>query len=174
MSSVGAAPRAAVPTSSARAAASRKNGARSRGPKTVHGKARSSKNALKHGLQAHKYVVLPHEDGAEFAALEAALIEELAPQGALQSILVGRIAVASWRLARADRLEVEVFEVRSYADAGPALEAPPKSSAARQPLARRPPPNEPGPHRPEPRAERRVDYVPPEPAAPTLHEAAAR
>jgi hypothetical protein len=66
-------------------------------------------------------VGLPDEDGAEFAALEAALIEELAPQGALQSILVGRIAVASWRLARADRLEVEVFELRSYADAGPGL-----------------------------------------------------
>ena len=82
MSSVGAAPRAAV--SSARAAASRKNGARSRGPKTPEGKARAAQNALKHGLRAQKHVVLPEEDGREFAALVAAFIEELSPVGALQ------------------------------------------------------------------------------------------
>jgi hypothetical protein len=92
MSSVGAAPRAAVPISSARAEASRKNGAKSRGPKTPAGKARSAQNALKHGMRAQKYVVLPEEDAAEFAALEATLTLELAPQGVLQSILVGRIA----------------------------------------------------------------------------------
>jgi hypothetical protein len=112
MSSAGAAPRAAVPVSSARAEASRKNGAKSYGPKTAEGKARSSQNALKHGLRAHKYVVLPDEDAAEFAALEAALTDELAPEGALQRILVGRIAHAAWRLDRAERFEVQLFEER--------------------------------------------------------------
>jgi hypothetical protein len=69
MSRSGAAsPRAAVPVSNARAEASRRNGARSRGPKTPEGKARSAQNALKHGLRAQKYVVLPEEDGAEFAS----------------------------------------------------------------------------------------------------------
>jgi hypothetical protein len=92
MSSAGAAPRAAVPVSNARAEASRRNGAMSRGPKTTEGKARAAQNALKHGLRAEKYVVLPDEDAAGFAALEAALTEELAPDGALQNILVGRIA----------------------------------------------------------------------------------
>ena len=92
MSSAGAASRAAVPVSSARAEASRKNGARSRGPRTAEGKARSAQNALKHGLRAQKYVVLPDEDAAEFAALETALIEELAPQGALQGVLARRVA----------------------------------------------------------------------------------
>jgi hypothetical protein len=109
MSSVGAAPRAAVSVSSARAEASRKNGARSRGPKTAEGKARSAQNALKHGLRAQKHVVLPDEDGGEFRALEAALIEELSPVGALQAVLAQRIAVAAWRLMRADRIEAEVL-----------------------------------------------------------------
>ena len=59
-----------------------------------------------------KYLVLPEEDAAEFAALEAALIEELAPVGALQTVLAGRVAVAAWRLARADRIETELFEER--------------------------------------------------------------
>jgi hypothetical protein len=117
-SSVGAAPRAAVPVSNARAEASRRNGAKSRGPKTPEGKARSVQNALKHGLRAEKHVVLPDEDAAEFAALEAALLEELAPVGALQTVLARRVAVAAWRLARADRIEAELFEERRYADAG--------------------------------------------------------
>jgi hypothetical protein len=63
--------------SSARAAASRRNGAKSRGPKTPEGKARSAQNALKHGLRAQKHVVLPGESATEFAALEAALLQEL-------------------------------------------------------------------------------------------------
>jgi hypothetical protein len=104
MSNDGAAPRAAVSVSSARAEASRKNGAKSRGPKTPEGKARSAQNALKHGLRAQKHVVLPEEDVDDFAELEAAMIEELAPVGPLQTVLARRVAVAAWRLARADRL----------------------------------------------------------------------
>jgi hypothetical protein len=121
MSSTGAAPRAAVPISNARAEASRKNGARSRGPRTPEGKARAAQNALRHGLRARKYVVLPEEDGAEFEALEAALLAELAPAGALQTVLARRVAIAAWRLARADRLEVELFEERGYSNASPGL-----------------------------------------------------
>ena len=76
-----------------------RNGARSRGPKTPEGKARSAQNALKHGFRAQKHVVLPGEDAAAFHALEAALIEELAPEGALQSVLAQRVACAAWRLS---------------------------------------------------------------------------
>ena len=102
MSRIGAASCAAVPVSNARATASRRNGARSRGPQSKEGKARSAQNALKHGMRAQKYVVLPDEDAAEFAGLEAALVEELAPVGALQTVLARRVAIAAWRLARAD------------------------------------------------------------------------
>jgi hypothetical protein len=93
----------------ARAAASRRNGAKSRGPKTIEGKERSSQNALKHGLRAQKFVVVGDEDPREFAALEAALLSELAPQGALQSLLAARIARAAWRLERAERIEAGLF-----------------------------------------------------------------
>src|ERR687892_2270974 len=98
----------------ARAAASRRNGAKSRGPKTPEGKARSAQNALKHGFRAQKHMVLRGEDAAAFAALEAALIEELAPEGALQSVLALRIVSAAWRLERAERLEAELFERHHY------------------------------------------------------------
>jgi hypothetical protein len=121
ISRIGAAPRAAVSVSNARAEASRKNGAKSRGLKTPEGKARSAQNALRHGLRAEKYVVLPQEDAAEFAGLEAALIEELAPVGALQTVLARRVAVAAWRLTRADRIESELFAERGYGGAGAGL-----------------------------------------------------
>jgi hypothetical protein len=67
-------------------------------------------------LRAQKYVVLPDEDAAEFAALEAALTEELAPAGVLQSVLVQRIAAAAWRLSRAERLETELFAENGLPD----------------------------------------------------------
>jgi hypothetical protein len=95
--------------SPARAAASRRNGAKSSGPKTAEGKARSARNALKHGMRAQKCVVLPGERAAAFEAFEAALLEELAPEGALQAVLAQRVVAASWRLARAERLEAELF-----------------------------------------------------------------
>jgi hypothetical protein len=107
-----AAPHAAAAVSDARAAASRRNGARSHGPKSPAGKARSAQNALKHGLCAKKLLVLPEEDPAAFRALEAALLAELAPVGALQAVLARQIVSAAWRLARAERLEVEMFAER--------------------------------------------------------------
>jgi hypothetical protein len=112
----------ARPIPAARAAASRSNGAKSRGPKTADGKARSAKNALKHGLRAQKFVVVGDESAAAFEALEAALVDELAPDGTLQRLLAGRIARAAWRLERAERIEAELFaREMGHGDLGLAL-----------------------------------------------------
>ncbi|HEX5078001.1 MAG TPA: hypothetical protein VFV80_02545 [Geminicoccaceae bacterium] len=95
--------------SAAQAAASRRNGAKSRGPRTAAGRARVARNALKHGLCARRLVLLEDEDAAAFGAFEAALREELAPMTALQADLVARIVVAAWRARRADRFEAAVL-----------------------------------------------------------------
>ena len=58
--------------------ANRLNAQRSTGPRTAEGKARSSQNAVRHGLTA-KCPVLPGEDPAEFAAFSEALFEDLTP-----------------------------------------------------------------------------------------------
>jgi hypothetical protein len=104
--------------SPARAAASRANGAKSRGPKTAEGKARSCQNALKHGLRAQKHMVLAGESTTAFEALEAALLEELAPQGALQTVLARRVVAAAWRLERAEHLEAGLFAWNQLGGAG--------------------------------------------------------
>jgi hypothetical protein len=98
--------------SPARAAAARRNGAKSHGPKTPEGKARSAQNALRHGLCAQKHLLLDAEDAQAFAALEAAVLEELAPEGVVQRLLAGRIVRAAWRLERAERIETELFAHR--------------------------------------------------------------
>ena len=104
---------------SARAAASRANGSKSKGPRTAEGKARSSQNALRHGICAKKFLLLPDDSRAQFAALQTALLEDLAPEGALQTLLAHRLVAAAWRLARADRLEFELFSAHDALDAGP-------------------------------------------------------
>jgi hypothetical protein len=100
----------------ARAEASRRNGAKSRGPKTPEGKARSAQNALRHRFRAQKFLLLADEDGVAFAAFEAALLEELAPAGTLQSVLAQRLVVAAWRLNRADRMERDLLDEESGPD----------------------------------------------------------
>jgi hypothetical protein len=105
-----------ITLSAARAEASRRNGAKSRGPKTPEGKARSAKNALRHGLGAEQFVLLHDEDAAAFEAMADALADDLAPVGALQCLLARRLVVAAWRLERADRIERELFALRAERD----------------------------------------------------------
>jgi len=93
----------------AQAAASRRNGARSRGPRTPAGKARAARNALRHGLRARRLVLIEGEDIRAFEAFTASVQAELAPLGTLQAELAARVAVAAWRARRADRLEAALL-----------------------------------------------------------------
>jgi hypothetical protein len=92
-----------------RAEAARLNGAKSRGPRTPEGKARSSRNALKHGLTAQAFALLPGEDADAYAALLAGLVRRYRPADELAAHLVQRLASVMWRQQRADRLEAEVL-----------------------------------------------------------------
>ncbi len=74
----------------------RKN--RSTGPKTPEGKARSRTNALKHGLRAK--TLIPDADRPKLQARVADWIDDLKPNGTVQTFLVVRAAAASVRLDR--------------------------------------------------------------------------
>lgn len=80
-----------------------------RGPRTPEGKARSALNALRHGLRARRFCLLPHEDPAEFEALAQATRAAYAPTDPIERELVEAIAVALWRQMRVDRLEAEAL-----------------------------------------------------------------
>ena len=97
--------------------ANRQNAKKSTGPKSAAGKARASRNALKHGLLAKDVVITGtdfNENRAEFDAFLADLCSELKPQGLIEETLVERIATCYWRLRRVQRFEVAA--IRSALD----------------------------------------------------------
>jgi hypothetical protein len=96
-------------TSPRKIAAARANGALSRGPKTPAGKARSSCNALRHGLRS-KIVCLPTEDHDAFNQTLESYTRRLAPRDALEISIARQIVAAVWRHRRAMNLERELLD----------------------------------------------------------------
>src|SRR5437764_9026277 len=65
---------------------SRLNGAKSQGPKTPEGKARSSMNAFKHGRYANNAVVLSNEDRGAFDDLVQAYPNRIHPNDPVEML----------------------------------------------------------------------------------------
>ena len=87
---------------------SRENGAKSRGPKTEAGKAKSSRNAIKTGEYADtlKHFVPPHEatlcneDKLQYQQFVDELVETYRPQNPPARDLVRDMAIARWQIER--------------------------------------------------------------------------
>lgn len=98
-----------VLTKEQRAAISRANGAKSKGPKTPEGKAITSKNALKHGLasirKARHIILEGVEKELDYQRFAVMMTEAYKPEDAAQEVIVQRIISLNWRLARVNREE---------------------------------------------------------------------
>ena len=79
------------------------------GPRTRQGKQKSSRNATKHGIFS-KVIILDSESKAEYEELLAGLRETLQPEGALEELLVEKLATTVWRHRRL--LLAESAEIR--------------------------------------------------------------
>ena len=95
-------------SSPAQAAASAANALLSTGPRTDAGKARSSRNAVKHGLTSKQLVIAPGEE-EEFADFHGSLLAQLAPEGALEMGLFNMLVHAGWNLQRFRVLEAQLM-----------------------------------------------------------------
>lgn len=85
--------------------ANRRNALLSTGPRSAEGRARSSKNALAHGLYAVAVVPALGETPAALAALCAEVRLVLHPEGVLEERLCDRVALILLRLDRVTRFE---------------------------------------------------------------------
>ena len=92
--------------------ANRSNALRSSGPKSVAGKRRSRRNALKHGLAAETVIsVIENED--DYRRFQNTLYREYSPQTFTEGELVARLASLFWRLRRATAIETELFQIQA-------------------------------------------------------------
>jgi hypothetical protein len=95
--------------SEARAAANAANAQHSTGPRTEAGKARSSRNAVSHGLCSQQNFIMPGEE-SDFAAMHDTLLDQLAPAAGLEMYQFEIALHASWSLRRCRRIENALFE----------------------------------------------------------------
>ena len=89
--------------------ANRRNSQSSTGPKTEDGKQKSSQNAVTHGLLA-KAVIIHGEKLSAFEKFRQSLLVDLQPEGAMENLLVEKIANYAWRLRRAVQAEAVLME----------------------------------------------------------------
>jgi hypothetical protein len=92
-----------------RTAQNRQNARQSTGPRTDAGKDATSRNALRHGLTARRWPVLPDEQDA-YTAHHDELLREAAPVGALETALSEQVALLLWRLRRCASVEAGLLE----------------------------------------------------------------
>jgi len=98
-----------LPLTEKRLAANRANAARSTGPKTPEGKARSARNALQHGFTASSFAVIRLEEFSEIERLKADLVSVYQPVNSQEMVALERMALAQQSMFRASRLEAGLF-----------------------------------------------------------------
>jgi len=86
------------------------NGAKSNGPVTPEGKARSSANSRKHGLTSAS-IMLPDESAEHYQLLLADYMDRFQPQDGVEADLVETMVAARWRLRRLLEIEAHQFKM---------------------------------------------------------------
>src|ERR1700689_4792132 len=100
--------------------ANRRNALLSTGAKTEAGRQHSRMNAARHNLTG-QVPATTDDDRAAHDKLSAALIKDLAPEGAMETQLAQRIATDSWRLNRVAAIEDNLFALGLYEHSGKLL-----------------------------------------------------
>jgi hypothetical protein len=90
-------------------AANRANAAKSTGPRTPEGKARSSQNARTHGFTASTFSVVRLEELDEIARLKHDLLAVYQPVNSQELFALEQMALAQQTMFRAARLESGIF-----------------------------------------------------------------
>jgi hypothetical protein len=104
-------------TSEKQIEANRNNALLSHGPVTDAGRKRSRMNALRHGLTG-QVTTMTDEDRTAHEKFSKALIQDLAPEGAMETQLAQRVATDSWRLNRISAVEDNLFALGLHEHGG--------------------------------------------------------
>ena len=91
--------------------ANRRNAQKSTGPRTIAGKLRSRRNALRHGLTGET-VITVFENAKDYEAFEREVVRQYRPRTAIHRQLVLRLCSLLWRLRRATAIETGLFRIQ--------------------------------------------------------------
>jgi hypothetical protein len=91
--------------------ANRRNAQKSTGPRTIAGKHRSRRNAVRHGLTGET-VITVYENAKDYEAFEREVVRQYRPQTAIHRQLVLRLCSLLWRLRRATAIETGLFRIQ--------------------------------------------------------------
>jgi len=94
-----------------KAESARLNGAKSKGPVTPEGKAKSSKNAITHGFYSDLMVLDTEEEGA-YCDLSELLLTHYKPRNVVEEDLVRDMVDARWRLNRIKGMEKSAINLQ--------------------------------------------------------------
>ena len=97
--------------------ANRLNAEKSHGPTSPAGRARSSMNALRHGLTA-RVVVLPSEDMEAYHVFSKEIVDSLDPQTPVERQFAQTIADNQWRINRIRSIEDGMLGMGHFEPAG--------------------------------------------------------
>jgi hypothetical protein len=86
------------------------NGAKSHGPVTPEGKARSAANSRRHGLAAAP-ILLQGESNEDFQLLRTDFMGQFHPRTGVETDLVEVMVIARWRLRRLLAIETNLFDL---------------------------------------------------------------
>ncbi len=95
--------------SEAQISENRQNAEKSTGPRTDEGKAVVSQNAVTHGLFATQ-MIINGENRALFDLQREAMLADLQPVGAMETMLAERIVGLAWRVDRAARMQNQAMD----------------------------------------------------------------
>src|SRR5882724_9960175 len=98
-----------MPISDKQLAANRANAAKSTGPRTPEGKARSSANARTHGFTPSTFAVVRLEELDEVARLKQDIVAVYQPVNSQELFALEQLALAQQTMLRAARLESGLF-----------------------------------------------------------------
>ncbi len=101
-----------------RVTASRANGARSRGPVTREGKARSSRNATRHGLLSRQPIA-PDESDTDFKNILAGHLHRFAALPGVNPRILHEMALCRWHIHKARAMEKQWLDEFIAADPHP-------------------------------------------------------
>lgn len=98
--------------SAAKRLANRSNAQKSTGPRTAEGKARSSRNAIIHGIFCQDLQFLT-EDPHDLLDLRDDVLRRMRPRDAFEAEVVEQYLHCAWRLRRVRKTEMHVYQQRA-------------------------------------------------------------